>query len=143
MTSRQPYTFDRVVRIIIAVIFILAALWLINTLSGVLLPFCLACLIAYILEPMVQFNRRIFKLNGRILAIFLTLFEVLATIVLLGILFIPRIIDESQQMAALFQQYASTRTSTPLLPDSVHRFIKETIDFKQLSVMLTQQDLKT
>lgn len=142
MTSRQPYTFDRVIRIIIAVIFILAALWLINTLSGVLLPFCAACLIAYILEPMVQFNRRIFKLNGRILAIFLTLFEVLAAIVLLGILFIPRIIDESQQMATLFQQYASTRTSTPLLPDSVHQFIKETIDFKQLSAMLTQQDLK-
>lgn len=142
MTIRQPYTFDRVVRIIIAIILILAALWLVDTLSGVLLPFCVSCLIAYILEPLVQYNRRLFHLRGRILAIFLTLFEVLATIVIFGIIFIPRIINETQEMAVLFQEYASSQVSTPLLSDNVHQFIKEAIDFKQLSTMLTNQDLK-
>ena len=35
---------------------------LINALKGVLLPFCVACLIAYIFEPFVQFNRRLLHL---------------------------------------------------------------------------------
>ena len=48
MASR-PYTFDRVIRMIITLAFIAAAVWLINVLRNVLLPFCVAALISYFL----------------------------------------------------------------------------------------------
>ena len=72
----RPYTFDRVVRMIIGCLLVVGAVWLINTLKNVLLPFCLACLIAYILEPLVEYTRRLLRLRGRAIAIFITLFEV-------------------------------------------------------------------
>ena len=96
MQNKQPYTFDRVVRIIITITIICATIWLLNKLSDVLLPFCVACLIAYILEPLVQFNKKIFHIKKRVLATILTLLETLIVIIALGFMFIPSIIEESQ-----------------------------------------------
>ena len=76
MDSR-PYTFDRVVRMIISAIGVILALWLVNTLRHVLLPFLVAWLIAYLLEPFVQYNRRLLHVRKRIVPIFVTLFEFL------------------------------------------------------------------
>ena len=75
-STSRPFTFDRVVRIIIAISLIVGAVWLVNILSNVLLPFCLACLIAYILEPFVEFTRKLLHLKGRVVATLITLFEV-------------------------------------------------------------------
>ena len=52
--GRRPYTFDRVVRILFSVVSLIAVLYLLDVLKGVLLPFLVACLIAYMLEPLVQ-----------------------------------------------------------------------------------------
>ena len=49
----QPFTFDRVVRILFTVAVIVAAVWIISILSNVLLPFCVACLI----ETALKFPR--------------------------------------------------------------------------------------
>ncbi len=38
MTTGKEYTFDRVVRIIFAVVLLAGAVWLVNTLKNVLLP---------------------------------------------------------------------------------------------------------
>ena len=75
--TRQPYTFDRVVRLIIGCLTFAGVIFLINALKDVLLPFCVACLIAYMLEPFVQYNRQLLHFKGRTPAIFVTLFEVL------------------------------------------------------------------
>ena len=142
MHNRQPYTFDRVVRIIIAIIIIGAILWLVNTLSSVLLPFCIACLIAYILEPIVQFNRKLFKFKGRVTAIALTLIEALTIVITLGLIFIPTIISESQQMAVMFKEYATANANTQYIPNEVHDYIRQLINFEELSNLITQQNLE-
>lgn len=143
MTNRQPYTFDRVVRILITLSIFGAILWLINNLAGVLLPFCIACLVAYMLEPIVQFNRRVFRLEGRVIAILLTLLETTTAIVALGFIFIPSLNSEVQQMAIMFKEYASAKTDSALIPAEVHDFIRKAIDFKKLSKLLTAQDVKS
>ncbi len=143
ITERQPYTFDRVVRIVITVLVLLALIWLIYTLRNVLLPFFVACLIAYIFEPFVLFNRKIFKLKHRLPAILITLFEALVVCILLGIIFIPPIIAETEQMGVLLKKYATANISIPLLPDSIHQLVRKTIDFDKLSSLLTQQNLQS
>ncbi len=140
MPERQPYTFDRVVRMVITIATVLLAIWLLNTLKGVLLPFCIACLIAYMLEPFVQFNRRLLHLRGRIAAIFITLFETAFLIGILCYFLIPSVIDEMHRMASLLQQYASTDMTIPFLPDSLHDFLKRNIDFEHLSSLFTGRD---
>lgn len=143
MYTRQPYTFDRVVRLVISVIIVLGVIWLINLLKNVLLPFCVACLIAYLFEPFVQYNRRLLHLRGRIAAIFVTLFESLTLFSILCYLFVPSIIEEMRQMGVLFQRYATTDMNVPFLPEGLHNFLKKAVDFNSLSDMLSNQDINT
>ena len=79
-TSRKPYTFDRVVRLVITVVCIIAGLLLFNYLSGVLVPFIVACIIAYMLNPFVEWHCKLLKLRGRVLATILTIVEMTAII---------------------------------------------------------------
>jgi predicted PurR-regulated permease PerM len=125
----RPYTFDRVVRIIITILTVLGIVWLLNLLSSVLLPFLVAWLIAYILEPFVQFNRKLLHVKNRIVPIFLTLFEFTTAIVVLCYIFVPSIIDETQQVAAVISKYAKNGTTIPFIPESVHSFLRKSIDF--------------
>lgn len=114
--------------------------WLVNLLKDVLLPFCVACLIAYIFEPFVQYNRKLLKLKGRIVAIFVTLFEVLVFIGIMAYFTIPMIIDEVRQMAALLERYATTEVSIQFLPSELHDFLRHNIDFEALGQSIMRQD---
>lgn len=137
--SSRPYTFDRVVRIVIGVVIVVGLLWLLNRLSDVLLPFCVACLVAYMLEPLVQLNRRVMRLNGRGLAITVTLLEVVCALGAIGYFVVPMIFDEFSQVSAIFSQYASSENVT-MLSAGLHDFIRDHIDFKQISTILSRQD---
>lgn len=75
MYTQRPYTFDRVVRLVITWRRNSSRNMAHNVLKGVLLPFCIACLIAYLFEPFVQYNRRLLNLKGRLIAIFVTLLK--------------------------------------------------------------------
>ncbi|MCM1452243.1 MAG: AI-2E family transporter [Clostridium sp.] len=143
LPPRRPFTFDRVVRIIISALFTVGALWLVNTLSSVLLPFLVAWLIAYILEPFVQRNRALLHLKGRLIAIMLTLFEVILSALILLVIFMPTVIDETQQLASLIRDYASKGASIAFIPEEVHAFLREYIDFDLISQQMTGQDWRS
>ncbi len=140
--SSKPYTFDRVVRLVITLACFAFAIWILNLLKDVLLPFCVACLIAYLFEPFVQFNRSLLRLKGRIIAIFVTLFEALMAVALLGYFFIPSIIEEMHQMARMLSEYANNDVTIKYLPPELHDIIKKNIDFNDMAATLMQQDME-
>lgn len=140
MPSHNPYTFDRVVRMVIGALIIFGILWLIDLLKNVLLPFFVACLIAYMFEPFVQYNRRLLHLRGRAVAIFVTLFEALFFLGALGYFLVPMIMDEMHQMAAIMRRYAVTQSQIRFLPGEIHDYLRRTVDFNQISDMLTKQE---
>lgn len=137
----KPFTFDRVVRLIMSGMIIVAILWLLNLLRGVLLPFLVACLIAYMFEPVVQLNRRLLHLKGRVAAIFVTLFEALLAVAMICYFFIPLLIEEVTQMAAILKSYGNSTAEIPYLPQSLHDFIKRHIDFNAVGDYLTQDQI--
>ena len=139
-THSRPYTFDRVVRILFTIALLAVAIYLINYLKAVLLPFGVACLIAYILEPFVQFNRRLLHLRGRIIAVFVTLFESLFIISIASAFAVPYIIAEFREMGHLLQDYASSELHIPYLPEEIHSFIRRNIDLDGLSRMITKDE---
>ncbi len=140
----RPYTFDRVVRIMFSLAIVVAIVYLLDVLKGVLLPFCVACLIAYMLEPIVQYNRKLLHVKGRLLAIFLTLLEVAIVIGLLGYFFVPSVFNELHQMGQLMGRYAeAAETHIPFLPDSLHELLRNHIDFKTLAGQISSQDIQT
>ena len=70
---RKKITFDLFVRGVFTGIVIIFVLYLINKLSGVLLPFFIAWLIAYLLYPFVKFFQYKLRLRSRILAIIMVM----------------------------------------------------------------------
>lgn len=137
---RQPYTFDRVVRILFSVCTIVAVLFMLNILKGVLLPFLVACLIAYMLEPIVKWNQRWTHLRSRFLPVMLTLIEVCGVIAVFCVLFIPYLISETAHMADIIRKYATTQIHIPFISESIHQFIRENINWNVINRFLSQEE---
>ena len=138
--ERQPYTFDRVVRIVFSICGILVVIYLLDVLKGVLLPFLVACLIAYMLEPIVKWNMRWMHLRSRFLPVVATLLEAAAVLMLFCWFFIPYIVKECQQMTEVVRAYASEQIHLPYISESIHRFILENVDFNRLARMLSREE---
>lgn len=143
MLSQRPYTFDRVIRLLISLALFAGVLWLVNILRDVLLPFLVACLIAYIFEPFVQYNRSILHLKGRTISVITTLFEATTIFVILCYLFIPSIIHETHQVAELLRKYSTSNVDIPFLPDKLHDILKHNINFEDIASSLTKQDMQS
>lgn len=118
-------------------------IWLVDALKSALLPFCVAWLIAYLLEPFVQYNRQLLRTKGRALAIFVTLFETMLIMVAVSAIFLPSVIDEMHQVASLIKKYAYTGADVAFIPASVHDFLRHAIDFDRISEVLTRQDVES
>lgn len=139
----RPYTFDRVVRIVFSIVAIIATLYLLNILKGVLLPFLVACLIAYMLEPIVRWNMKWMHTKKRFLPVVLTLIEACAAITLFCLIFIPYLISECTSMAETLRKYATTQIQIPYISSEIHRFIRENVDFDRISRYLSRDEWKT
>jgi len=140
MTNRQPFTLDRVVRLVIALAIVAGIIWLIDILKDVLLPFLVACLIAYIFEPIVQHNRKLLHLKGRTGAVFITLFEALFFLIAVIYFIAPMVTEELHQMADIMKNYASSKGTVRFLPVELQRLLRESLDFHKLSETLSSQD---
>ncbi|MDE6342360.1 MAG: AI-2E family transporter [Muribaculaceae bacterium] len=137
--TRRPYTFDRVVRIIFSLCGLLATLYLLNLLSDVLLPFIVACMIAYILEPIVEFNMKWTRSRRRFFPVILTLLEAVAAVALLCWIFIPYLVQECSAMGVLIKDYATSKIQIPYLSSEIHSFIRENVDFDQIGRLLSRE----
>lgn len=139
----RPFTFDRVVRLLITIGSIAAAVWIVGILRSVLLPFLVAWLIAYLLEPFVQYNKRLLRVRKRWLPILMTLFECVLVLTAASVFIVPSIVEEMHQVADFVAHYSEGGSDIPFIPASLHEYLRENIDFASISRELTRQDLET
>ncbi|MDE6793664.1 MAG: AI-2E family transporter [Muribaculaceae bacterium] len=139
---RRPFTFDRVVRIMFTILTVLGIIYVLDALKGVLLPFLVACLIAYMLEPVVKWNMRITHISRRFIPVMLTLLEAIAVVTVAAVIFMPYLVSEATQMATMIRHYATTQFQIPYISDSLHAFIRDNIDFNEIARMLSREEWK-
>ena len=125
----RPFTFDRVVRIIISIGAIALAVWFIDMLKDVLLPFCVACLIAYMLEPIVNINQKVLHMpTRRAIPVFVTLFETTLIIAIISYFFIPSVANEISHLKILLKGYADSGSyDADEFSRLVHRYLSPDI----------------
>lgn len=99
--AQQPYTFDRVVRLLIGLSIFVIIFLLIERLSSVLLPFVIGWLLAYLLHPLVLFFQHKLKFKNRALSIFCTLLVFILTMTGFVLLIIPLISSEITKISEL------------------------------------------
>ena len=137
---RRPYTFDRVVRIVFSICAIVVTLLLLDYLKGVLLPFLVACLIAYMLEPVVKWNMKWLHMSARFLPVVFTLMEACMVVAIFCVTFIPYLVSECESMAQMIHKYATTQIDIPYISQSIHDFIRENLDLDQISHLLSRDE---
>lgn len=143
MEQRRPYTFDRVVRILFSICGIMAVIYLLNILKGVLLPFLVACLIAYMLEPVVKWNMKITHLKHRFIPVILTLLEACMLFGGFCAVFFPYVVSECTEMADIVKNYAAAKVQIPYVSQSIHDFIRDNIDVNEISRLLSKEEWRS
>lgn len=141
--ERRPYTFDRVVRLLLGALAVVAVYWLLKTLKSVILPFLIAWLIAYVLEPFVQYNKRLLRVKNRWLPIGMTLFEVVLIVCAISVFIVPSVINEAHLVADFIGRYVSSENEIPLVPKQLHQFLVANIDFETIAASLTREDINS
>lgn len=136
----HEFTFDRVVRIIFSTAVILGLAYLVYILRDVLLPFMVACLLAYIFEPIVRLNMKLCFTKRRFIPVMLTLIEVAGVVCVFGWLFIPYLVGECAQMGEALKKYASSQIQIPYVSQQIHDFIRDNINFYEISKWMTRDE---
>lgn len=136
---RKRYDLDRIARLVIAIISILAVIFVINYLSGILLPFVIGGVLAYMLNPLVEWLMKILHLKGRAIASILAIIIAVAVITLVLWWLIPYIGNEVSDMTKMLTNYAKTSFKIPHVPDAVQEFFKQNFDLSQWQKILTKE----
>lgn len=142
MSVKNVITFDRVVRVLVYLAVIVAVIWMCDVLKNVLLPFCVACLVAYILEPLVEFQQRILKLKHRVIPVFLTLVEVAVVAGLLCYFFIPMIFHEIGQLDRMIKASQSADMHNSLIPPEVAAYFQKYLSLDNIRQYLSGSRLE-
>ncbi|MFA5470333.1 MAG: AI-2E family transporter, partial [Bacteroidales bacterium] len=103
--QEKPYTFDRVVRIVIALLVITGLGLLINRLSAVLLPFLIAWFLAYFIHPIVLFFQHKLRIKNRVLSIVVTLLLIFGILGLLIYFLQGPVVNEIQRLVFLINDF--------------------------------------
>lgn len=111
-----PYTFDRVIRMLIGLTIIILLFLLVKRLSNVLLPFLIAWLLAYLLQPLVRFFQYKLKLKSRLLAMTSTLLLFVVSLSAVIWFLIPLVSSEISKLSQLIVLYSHKINVNTFLP---------------------------
>jgi predicted PurR-regulated permease PerM len=131
--AQKKITFDSFIRGVLTGAVIVAVLYVVNMLSGVLLPFMIAWLIAYMIYPIVTFFQYKLKLRSRAFSIFVVMTLVLSLLVLAFVGLVPPLIDEFSKLRGVLTDYFVEGSKQAAIPGTLANFIKEHVDMQQFS----------
>ncbi|HJD76178.1 MAG TPA: AI-2E family transporter [Bacteroides reticulotermitis] len=138
--ERKKITFDSFIRGTIGCVIVVGILMLVERLSGVLLPFFIAWLIAYMMYPLVKFFQYKLRLKSRIVAILCSLLVITLAGVGIFYLLIPPMISEIGRMNDLVVTYI-TNGAGGNVPRQLSEFIHEYIDLRALNQLLSEENI--
>lgn len=139
--ERKKITFDSFIRGVILGVIIIGILMLLERLSGVLLPFFIAWLAAYLIYPLVTFFQYKLKLKNRIISIFCAMLTLLAVGGVAFYLLVPPMIQEFSRVKDLLIEYFSNGTHDSNVPKTLSEFLRENIDMQFINQLFKEESL--
>lgn len=140
-TFNKPFTFDRVVRILFSILIIGAVIYILAVLRTALLPFLIAWLLAYILQPFVVFFQYKIGLKNRVLSILGVMLSVILVIGLITWAVIPSISEEIDKTTELINTNGTDRSNIPFIPQSWIDYVKEHMHEEQFQELFNRDNL--
>ena len=137
----RPYTFDRVIRILISIATVIGLYILVKSISGALLPFVLGWLLAYLVNPAVELCQNKLKIKKRGVAILVSLLAIFGTIA--GVIYAisPYIAGELSRFVEVVNQFRNESGQMRIIPASWIEFINNNVNFDELVQNLSKEDI--
>lgn len=131
-----------IVRAFITIAVLVGLYLMIRKLSGVLLPFVVSMLIAYILDPLVRFFQVKCRLKNRLLAVVVTL--TLVTGVIIGSIaaLVPPIRSQVQMVSSSIHQFAEDFNATDYISEDLNERLQDAIEGMDIYTIIRTKDFQ-
>lgn len=139
--GRNTITFDRFIRGVIALLIIALIGTALYYLSGVLIPFFVAWVVAYLLYPMVRFLQVKCRLRNRLLCIIITILLTCGVLAGFFYLVVPPMIAEMGHLKDVALQYIQKGAHNPAIPEPIQAYLHKHINEYQVAQFLQQDDV--
>lgn len=123
-------------RIFLILLLTVSVLLALDYLSPVLLPFVVAWLLAYMLNPVVNFLQHTCRLRFRWLCVCLTLAGLLAVVALVVWLIIPPLIEECGHFQSVSRNYFEHRGENTSIPELISDFFEQAAEHPDFGKLL-------
>lgn len=141
MNGQKKITFDSFIRGVLGGAVFIAVLYLLNRLSGVLLPFFIAWIIAYLMYPLVKFYQDKLRIKNRALAIFLVMFSIVILLTGAFYLIVPPMIEECIKLKSLLEVYFSEGGKFNSIPKDLTEFLHDNVNWKWVQERLNSENI--
>lgn len=141
MADKKVYTLDRVVRILISIILIGASIYFINYIKAALLPFLLAWLLAYFINPAVEFVQQKMRVRSKMLSIIIVLVTLVMGISAVVLVSIPSITHEIGVVVEAINRYLEGEDLSRSVPQWMQDYLHENLTFKSVMAELRTYNL--
>ncbi|MBR2458582.1 MAG: AI-2E family transporter [Bacteroidaceae bacterium] len=135
----EKITFDRFVRGLLLVMGVVGLYYLLDALSGVLLPFFVAWLLAYMMYPLIIFLEQKCRIRYRLLSIMVAIVVVFGVLAALIVFTVPPAVQQMVRLSDDLLHYASTYLSGTDIPEQIEFFLRQNFD-RNTIVQFFRQD---
>ncbi|MGN0234753.1 MAG: AI-2E family transporter [Paludibacteraceae bacterium] len=142
--ENQHISFDksRIVRACITVAVLVALYLLIKQLSGVLLPFLVSFVIAYMLAPIVDFFQKKCRLRNRVLSVVVALTLVAGVIVAAFAALTPMVSKQMSTLSTSITEYVRNFNPNDYFSPRMNEAVKEAVTNLDVQTLLKNPDVQ-
>ena len=141
--KRNEITLGRFLRILLLVVTLVVSYFVINSLSGVLLPFAISWLLAYLLHPLVNVMQYKLRLKYRWLAIVATLLLLAGALYGVALLVMPSVVREFYALKDIATDFLDNKIADNSIPEPFIQLLKDFADDNGITAILHNQDSTT
>jgi predicted PurR-regulated permease PerM len=138
----SAWTMDRIVRCVITLVVIIALACLIKRLSGVLLPFLISFVVAYMLAPIVDFFQHQCRLRNRLLSVLVTLVLVMGLITGSIAAVVPAITRQTSALSTSVKDYLTNVHTNEFFSERINERFEEVVQSFDVQAFLSNADVQ-
>lgn len=130
--KQNEVTLGRFLRILLIIATLTITYFVLDSLSGILLPFAVAWLLAYFINPLVNFFQNRLRFKFRILSTITALVLIGAVVYGILLLIVPSIISELNLLKDFIIAFLNDNLMNATIPEPVINFFKEIFNDKEV-----------
>jgi predicted PurR-regulated permease PerM len=138
---QKEINFDRFVRGLLFLAILAGIVWVVGLLSDVLLPFFIAWVMAYLLNPVTTFIQTKMRLRLRWLSVAATLLLLTVIVVGIAMLIVPSAISEAGQLKNLIADYLRNGTGNATIPQQARELLTEYLQQEEVRNFLNSDNI--